>query len=67
YNQGHVRITEVQGGGVLIDNFANAFLTNPSNPYACKVADPRCVTINPFGLMSMTKPMIDYIYTNLTN
>ncbi|MEN2709194.1 TonB-dependent receptor plug domain-containing protein [Sphingomonas sp. NPDC092331] len=67
YNQGHVRITEVQGGGVLIDNFANAFLTNPNNPYACKVADPRCVTINPFGLMSMTKPMIDYIYTNLTN
>jgi iron complex outermembrane receptor protein len=67
YNQGHVRITEVQGGGVLIDNFANAFLTNPSNPADCLTADPRCVTINPFGLYSMTKPMIDYIYTNLTN
>ncbi len=67
YNQGDVSITEVQGGGVLIDNFANSFLTNPSNPYDCATTDPRCVTINPFGLNSMTKPMIDYIYTNLTN
>lgn len=67
YNQGDVSITEVQGGGVLIDNFANSFLTNPANPADCAVADPRCVTINPFGLNSLTRPMIDYISTNLTN
>ncbi|WP_157073666.1 TonB-dependent receptor plug domain-containing protein [Sphingomonas soli] len=67
YNQGHVRITDVQGGGVLIDNFANAFLTNPNNPYDCLTTDVRCVTINPFGFMSMTKEMRDYIYTDLTN
>lgn len=67
YNQGNVKITEVQGGGVLIDNFANSFLTNPDNPYDCAVADTRCVTINPFGLNSLTQPMIDYIKTDLTN
>lgn len=67
YNQGDVRITDKQGGGVLIDNFANSFITNPANPFDCAVADPRCVTINPFGLFSLTQPMLDYIYTDLTN
>ena len=67
YNQGDVNITDEQGGGVLIDNFANSFLTNPANPFDCAVADPRCVTINPFGLNSLTQPMIDYISTDLTN
>ena len=67
YNQGDVNITDEQGGGVLIDNFANSFLTNPANPFDCAVADPRCVTINPFGLFSLTQPMIDYISTDLTN
>ena len=67
YNEGHVSITEVQGGGVLLDNFANSFLTNPANPYDCAVADVRCVTINPFGLNSLTQQMIDYISTDLTN
>lgn len=67
YNQGDVSITDEQGGGVLIQNFANAFITNPSNPYDCLVADPRCVTINPFGLNSMNQAMIDYISTDLVN
>ncbi|MEN3746334.1 TonB-dependent receptor [Sphingomonas sp. HF-S3] len=67
YNQGDVTITDRQGGGVLIDNFANSFRTNPADPYDCLVADPRCVTINPFGLNSLTQPMIDYISTELTN
>jgi iron complex outermembrane receptor protein len=67
YNQGDVTIIDDQGGGVLIENFNNAFLTNPANPFDCAVADPRCVTINPFGLNSLTQPMIDYIYTDLTN
>ncbi|WP_084717709.1 TonB-dependent receptor domain-containing protein [Sphingomonas sanxanigenens] len=67
YNQGKSKITDLQGGGVLIDNFANSFVTNPSNPYDCAVADPRCVTINPFGFGSLTQEMIDYIYTDLTN
>ncbi len=67
YNQGDVSITDEQGGGVLIQNFANAFITNPSNPYDCLVADTRCVTINPFGLNSMNQAMIDYISTDLVN
>ncbi|MBB5685988.1 TonB-dependent receptor plug domain-containing protein [Sphingobium boeckii] len=67
YNQGNFTLTEEQGGGVLIDNFANSFLTNPADPFDCAVADPRCVTINPFGLNSLTQPMIDYISTDLTN
>lgn len=67
YNQGENKITDVQGGGVLIDNFANSFLTNPANPFDCAVADPRCVTINPFGFGSLTQQMIDYISTDLTN
>lgn len=67
YNQGDVSIVDEQGGGVLIDNFNNSFITNPANPADCLVADPRCVTINPFGLNSLTQPMIDYISTDLTN
>lgn len=67
YNQGQNKITDRQGGGVLIDNFANGFLTNPSDPYRCAVADPACVVLNPFGLNSLTQPMIDYISTDLTN
>lgn len=67
FNQGETTITDVQGGGVLIDNFANGFLTNPANPFACAVADPKCVVLNPFGLNSLTPAMIDYIGTDLTN
>lgn len=67
YNQGQTRVTDVQGGGVLIDNFANGFLTNPNDPNKCAVADPRCVVLNPFGLNSLTPAMIDYISTRLTN
>lgn len=67
YNQGQNKITDRQGGGVLIDNFANSFLTDPTDPYKCAVADPACVVINPFGLNSLTQPMIDYISTDLTN
>ena len=67
YNQGQTKVTDVQGGGVLIDNFANGFLTNPSDPTKCAVADPKCVVLNPFGLNSLTPAMIDYIYTDLTN
>ncbi|WP_160174150.1 TonB-dependent receptor plug domain-containing protein [Sphingopyxis sp. MWB1] len=67
YNQGQTKVTDVQGGGVLIDNFANGFVTNPSDPYKCAAADPKCVVLNPFGLNSLTPEMIDYIYTDLTN
>ncbi|WP_414901488.1 TonB-dependent receptor plug domain-containing protein [Sphingomonas flavalba] len=67
FNQGQTKITDVQGGGVLIDNFANGFLTNPADPYKCASADPKCVVLNPFGLNSLTKEMMDYIYTDLTN
>jgi len=67
YNQGQTRVTDVQGGGVLIDNFANGFLTAPGDPYSCASADPNCVVLDPFGLNSLTPEMIDYIYTDLTN
>ena len=67
YNEGQTRVVDVQGGGVLIDNFANGFLTDPNNPYKCAVADPKCVVLNPFGLNSLTPAMIDYISTDLTN
>jgi iron complex outermembrane receptor protein len=67
YNQGENKLTDVQGGGVLIDNFAAAFRVNPANPMACANGDPKCVVINPFGLNSLTKEMINYIYTDLTN
>jgi iron complex outermembrane receptor protein len=49
YNQGENKLTDVQGGGVLIDNFAAAFRVNPANPMACANGDPKCVVINPFG------------------
>jgi outer membrane receptor protein involved in Fe transport len=67
YNQGETKVTDVQGGGVLIDNFANGFLTDPTDPYKCAVADPKCVVLNPFGLNSLTPEMMNYIYTDLTN
>lgn len=67
FNQGESKITDRQGGGVLIDNFANSFRTNPNNPFACAVSDPRCAVINPFGLNSLTPEMINYFYTDLTN
>ncbi|WP_242776837.1 TonB-dependent receptor [Sphingopyxis sp. YF1] len=67
YNQGQTKVTDVQGGGVLIDNFANGFLTNPNDPYKCASADPKCVVLNPFGLNSLTPEMMNYIYTDLTN
>lgn len=67
YNQGENKIVDKQGGGVLIENFANSFLTNPANPFDCAVADPRCVTINPFGFGSLTPEMLAYISTDLTN
>lgn len=67
YNEGQTRVVDVQGGGVLIDNFANGFLTNPNDPYSCAVADPKCVVLNPFGLNSLTPEMLGYISTKLTN
>ncbi|QCB56170.1 TonB-dependent receptor [Sphingopyxis sp. PAMC25046] len=67
YNQGETKVTDVQGGGVLIDNFANGFLTDPNDPYKCAIADADCVVLNPFGLNSLTPDMINYIYTDLTN
>jgi outer membrane receptor protein involved in Fe transport len=67
YNQGQTKVTDVQGGGVLIDNFANGFLTNPNDPTKCASADPKCVVLNPFGLNSLTPEMMNYIYTDLTN
>jgi len=67
YNQGQTKVTDVQGGGVLIDNFANGFLTNPNDPSKCASADPKCVVLNPFGLNSLTPEMMNYIYTDLTN
>lgn len=67
YNQGQLTLTDRQGGGVLIDSFANGLRTDPNNPSRCAVADPRCVVLNPFGLNSLTQPMLDYIYTDLTN
>ncbi|MHB9881173.1 TonB-dependent receptor domain-containing protein [Pacificimonas sp. ICDLI1SI03] len=67
YNQGQTKVTDVQGGGVLIDNFANGFLTDPNDPYSCATDDPDCVVLNPFGLNSLTPEMIDYINTDLTN
>ncbi len=67
YNEGQTRVVDVQGGGVLIENFANGFLTNPNNPYDCAVADPKCVVLNPFGLNSLTPEMMAYISTDLTN
>lgn len=67
YNQGENKLTDVQGGGVLIDNFAAAFRVNPNNPMQCANGDPKCVVINPFGGNSLTKEMINYIYTDLTN
>ena len=67
YNQGESKVTDRQGGGVLIDNFANGFLTDPNDPYSCATSDPACVVLDPFGFMSMTPDMIDYIYTDLTN
>lgn len=67
YNYGRNELTEVQGGGLLIDNFAAMFLTNPNDPYKCANGDPACVVINPFGLNSLTKEMRDYYGTPLTN
>jgi len=67
FNQGQTKVTDVQGGGVLVDNFANGFLTDPNDPYSCATDDPACVVLDPFGLYSMTPEMIDYIYTDLTN
>ena len=67
FNQGQTKVTDVQGGGVLVDNFANGFLTDPNDPFSCATDDPDCVVLNPFGLYSMTPEMIDYIYTDLTN
>lgn len=67
YNYGRNELTEVQGGGLLIDNFAAMFLTNPNDPYKCANGDPKCVTINPFGLNSLTQEMRDYYGVTLTN
>ncbi len=67
YNYGRNELTEVQGGGLLIDNFAAMFLTDPSDPYKCANRDPKCVVINPFGLNSLTQEMRDYYGTTLTN
>src|SRR5690606_845057 len=60
-------LTDEQGGGVLIDNFAAMFLTDPSDPYSCANGDPKCVVINPFGLGALTKEMVDYYNVDLVN
>lgn len=67
YNQGRNELTERQGGGVVIDRFADMFLTDPDDPYRCANGDPDCVVINPFGLGSMTPEMVAYYDTPMTN
>lgn len=66
-NHGENDLTDEQGGGVLIDNFAAMFLTDPSDPYSCANGDPKCVVINPFGLGALTKEMVDYYNVDLVN
>jgi iron complex outermembrane recepter protein len=67
YNHGRSELIERQGGGVVIDRFAQMFLTDPADPFSCANGDPECVVINPFGLGSMTPEMVAYYDTPLTN
>lgn len=67
YNYGNNKLTDEQFGGILIENFAAMFLTDPTDPTKCANGDPKCVVINPFGLGNMTQQMVDYYNVDLAN
>lgn len=66
-NHGENSVVDRQTGGVILDRFANGFVTAPGNPLACASGQTGCVILNPFGQNALTPNMAQYIGTALTN
>ncbi|MDK2759862.1 MAG: TonB-dependent receptor [Sphingopyxis sp.] len=67
FNRGENSVVDTQTGGVILDRFANGFVTAPGNPAACASTQAGCVILNPFGAGTLTPEMANYIGTTLTN